>query len=206
MVAAADIGRDEVVEDGERRVLLRGVSWSAYVSLRESVKSPAVRMTYWEGALEIMTVGRTHEVRKTQIARLLELFCLERDIPLYGYGQMTLAKKKRKSALEPDECYRRDSDGEVPDVALEVVVTNPLLDKLEVYRNLGVREVWVFEAKRGVFELFSLRGARYESIAASEVLAEVPLDRIAHYAPEVDQHAALKAFRDELRVRASAPG
>src|SRR5215203_879475 len=99
MVAAANIGRDEVAEEGERRVLLSGVSWSAYVSLRDSVKSPAVRMTYWEGALEIMTVGRTHEVRKTQIARLLELFCLERDIPLYGYGQMTLAKKKRKSAL-----------------------------------------------------------------------------------------------------------
>lgn len=199
MVAAADIGRDEVVEEGERRVLLRGVSWSAYVGLRDSVKSRSVRMTYWGGALEIMTVGRTHEVRKTQIARLLELFCLERDIPLYGYGQMTLENEEQESALEPDECYRRDSDGEVPDVALEVVVTNPLLNKLEVYRNLGVREVWVFKAKLGVFELLSLRGDRYDPMTRSEVLAEVPLERIAHYAPEADQHAALKAFRDELR-------
>jgi hypothetical protein len=64
MAAAANIGRDEVAEEGERRVLLRGVSWSAYVRLRDSVKSPGVRMTYLEGALEIMTVGRTHEVRK----------------------------------------------------------------------------------------------------------------------------------------------
>ena len=124
---------------------------------------------------------------------------MERDIPLYGYGQMTLENEEQESALEPDECYRRDSDGEVPDVALEVVVTNPLLNKLEVYRNLGAREVWVFKAKLGVFELFSLRGDRYDPITRSEVLAEVPLERIAHYAPEGDQHAALKAFRDELR-------
>jgi hypothetical protein len=35
MVAAADIGRDEVAEEEERRVLLGGVSWSAYVGLRD---------------------------------------------------------------------------------------------------------------------------------------------------------------------------
>jgi Uma2 family endonuclease len=200
MVAATEIGRDGEKIDGERRVLLHGVSWSAYVGLRDSVKSRTVHMTYLKGALEITTVGRTHEVRKKQMARLLELFCLERDIPLYGYGSMTLENEELESALEPDECYRRDHDGEVPDVALEVVVTNPLLNRLEVYRNHGVREVWVFKAKLGSFELFTLRGERYEPLANSEVLPEVPLDRIAHYAPEVDQHAALLAFRAELRA------
>ena len=112
-----------------------------------------------------------------------------------------MENEELESALEPDECYRRDSDGEVPDVAIEVVVTNPLLNKLEVYRNLAVREVWVFKAKLAVFEMFTLRGERYEPLAQSEVLPEVPLDRIAHYAPELDQHAALVSFRSELRAR-----
>ena len=155
MVAAVEVGRDGEKVDGERRVLLGGVSWSAYVGLRDSVKSRTVHMTYLKGALEIMTVGRAHEVPRKQIARLLELFCLERGIPLFGYGGMTL----------------------------------------------GVREVWVFQAKLGSFELFSLRGGRYERINQSEVLPEAPLDRIAHYAPEIDQHAALVAFRGELRAR-----
>jgi hypothetical protein len=47
--------------DEEQRVL-EGVSWATYVMLRDSVDSPGVRMTYFEGALEIMSPSRAHEV------------------------------------------------------------------------------------------------------------------------------------------------
>lgn len=132
-----------------------------------------------------------------QIARLLELYCLERDIALYGYGSTTFRKEEKERGLEPDECYCRGSDREIPDIALEVVVTAPAIDKLEVYRGLGVREVWMF--RHGRFQLFSLRGERYEPLERSEVFPEVDLERIAHYAGQPDQHVALRAFRDELR-------
>ena len=97
---------------------------------------------------------------KKEIARLFELFCLERDIPLYGYGSMTCRREEKQRGLEADECYCRDRDGEVPDVALEVIVTTPLLDKLEVYRGLGVREVWIY--RNGRFDVHALHGQRYE--------------------------------------------
>jgi hypothetical protein len=61
-----------------------------------------------------------------------------------------------------------------------------------------VREVWVF--RQGAFHIFTLRGERYEPIDASQVFSEVDLARIAHYAEQADQHAALRAFRDELRA------
>jgi Uma2 family endonuclease len=169
--------------------------------LRDTVESRRVRMTYLKGWLEIVTNGRTHEVRTKQIARLLELFCLERDIPLFGYRSTTFRKEEAERGLEPDECYSRDHDRETPQIALEVVVSNPLLDKLEVYRGLDIREVWVFKAKLGLFQIFTLRGERYEAVVASEVLPELPLERIAHYAQEADQHEALKAFRTELQSR-----
>lgn len=51
---------------------------------RDAIESASVRMTYIEGTLEIMRPSRAHEVEKKQISRLLELFCLERDIPLFG--------------------------------------------------------------------------------------------------------------------------
>lgn len=180
----------------ERRILLHDVPWSTYELIRDAIESPAVRMTYLEGALEIMTTSREHEVNKKQIARLLELFCLERDIPLYGYGQMTFKKKELDRGFEPDECYCRGTDRLIPDIALEVVITHPLLDKLEVYRAFEVREVWVFEA--GAFKVFALRAGRYELIAASEIFPEVDLAAIASFALRPDQHAALRAFRDEL--------
>lgn len=181
----------------EQRVLLEGVPWSTYVVLRDSVDSPGIRMTYLKGVLEIMSPSREHEVSKTQIARLLELFCLERDIPLFGYGSTTFRKEERERGLEPDECYCRGADKEVPDVALEVVVTRGNIDKLEVYRGLGVREVWVFED--GEFSLFALRGESYVAIGSSEVLPEVDLAQLATFALEADQHAALKAYQNALR-------
>lgn len=198
MVAAASLFPVQAASvTEERRILLSNVPWSTYVVLRDSLDSSGVRMTYLKGALEIMSPSRGHEVDKTQIARLLELFCLERDIPLYGYGSTTFRREEKERGLEADECYCRDRDGEVPDIALEVIVTNPLLDKLEVYRGLGVREVWVF--KDGAFDVLVLRGDQYERAATSGVFPEVDLATIARHAANPDQHAALRAFRDELR-------
>jgi Uma2 family endonuclease len=177
--------------------LLHDIPWATYVVLRDTTDSSGVRMTFLEGWLEIMSPSRTHEVNKTQIARLLELFCLERNIPLYGYGSMTFRKEEAQRGLEPDECYCRDRDGEIPDIALEVVITAPAIDKLDVYRGLGVREVWVFSDAK--FQVFALTGDHYEAAAASRVFPEVDLERIAHFAAVGDQHAALQAFRAELR-------
>jgi Uma2 family endonuclease len=183
----------------ERRILLSNVPWSTYVVLRDSLDSSGVRMTYLKGSLEIMSPSRAHEVGKKQIARLLELFCLERDIPLYAYGSMTCRREEKQRGLEADECYCRDRDRNVPDIGLEVIVTNPLLDKLEVYRGLGVREVWMY--RNGRFDVHALHGEHYERIAASEIFPEVDLATIARYVTMPDQHAALRAFREELRAR-----
>ncbi|MES1179041.1 MAG: Uma2 family endonuclease [Myxococcales bacterium] len=183
--------------EDEQRILLSNVPWEVYEALRDAIESASVRMTYLEGSLEIMSPSRGHEVAKTQIARLLELYCLERDIPLYGFGSTTFRKKDKERGLEPDECYSRGEDKPIPDIALEVVATRGSLDKLDVYRGLGIREVWVFES--GAFRIFTLRGDHYEAIPASEVLPEPELARIAHFAELPDQHAALRAYRDELR-------
>ena len=191
--------RPRAAED-EPRMVLHDVPWAVYVMLRDGLDGPGVRMTYLEGVLELMSPSRTHEVDKKQIARLLELFCLERDIPLYGYGSMTFRKEEKQRGLEPDECYCRDADKEVPDIAIEVVVTHGQIDKLEVYRGLGVREVWVWEA--GDFRVLALRALGYEPIAASEVIPELDLQRLAHYVPQRDQHAAITAYRNELRDKA----
>jgi Uma2 family endonuclease len=183
--------------DDEQRVVLYGIPWATYVALCDAVDSPGVRMTYLKGCLEIMTLSRRHEVTKKQIARLLELFCLERDIPLFGYGSTTFRREEKERGLEPDECYSRGEDKPIPEIALEVVVSRGTIDKLDVYRGLGVREVWVFED--GSFRLFELRGEAYEPIEASGVLPEVDLVELARFAAVKDQHAALRAFRDALR-------
>src|SRR2546428_417850 len=83
-----------VASDEEQRVLLHNVPWATYVVLRDTVDSRAVHMTYLEGRLEIMVKSRLREVTTKQIARFIELFCLELDIPLYGYRETTWRKEE----------------------------------------------------------------------------------------------------------------
>jgi Uma2 family endonuclease len=195
MVAAQSLFPIEPAAD-EQRLVLSDVSWATYLMLRDALDETNLRMTYLEGVLEIMSPSRRHELENKQIARFLELFCLERDIPLFAYGSTTWRAENQKRGLEADECYSR-GERELPEIAIEVIVSHGSVDKLDVYRGLGIREVWLFEA--GVCTVLTLRGASYERIAASEVIPEVDLARIVHHAMRRDQHAALRAFRDELR-------
>lgn len=84
-------------------------------------------------------------------------------------------------------------DGELPDIVLEVIHTNPLLDKLQVYVGLGVPEVWLF--RNAAFELYRLAGDHYEWVERSGFLPELDVTLIARLAACEEQQEAL----DELR-------
>lgn len=185
-------------QDGEHRVLLNGVAWRTYSAIRELIDSPGVRMAFFEGVLEIMTPSRRHEGYKTQIARLLETYALERDVRLYGYGSTTFRDELRDTGLEPDECYvvGRPMD-EYPDLAIEVALTSGGLPKLALYERLKVREVW-FWTNDGL-RLYGLTPRGYEPLARSGLLADLDLELLARFVRHEDQHEAVKAYREALR-------
>ncbi|WP_437590407.1 Uma2 family endonuclease [Sorangium sp. So ce1000] len=199
MVAAAQLPfPSSTAPAGEQRFVLYSVPWHTYVRLRDELDTPGLRMTFCEGTLELMSPSTAHEVAKTTIARLIELFALERDVPLYGYGSTTFRREAKSRGLEPDECYCVGSTlNEFPDIAIEVVLTSGGLDKLPVYSGLGVREVWFWE--RDAFHIHALRGEQYEPIAASELIPSLDLVALAGFVRWPDQHEAVKAFRSWLR-------
>jgi Uma2 family endonuclease len=47
-----------------------------------------------------------------------------------------------------DECYCIGTEKEFPDIALEVIVTSGGVDNLEVYKRLGIKEVWFWQSDR----------------------------------------------------------
>src|SRR4051794_305229 len=76
--------------DVDQRVTLYNVPWDRYEMLREmSDDDTRLRMTYLEGTLEIMSPSNTHERIKTTMARLIELYGTEKDIPIHGHGSTT---------------------------------------------------------------------------------------------------------------------
>jgi Uma2 family endonuclease len=151
-----------------------------------------------------MSPSRYHEVDKTQLARLLEAWSEVAGVQLQGYGSWTLKDEREERGAEADECYTVGrvalDDEDRPDVAIEVVWTSGGIDKLEVYRKLGVREVWFYE--RGTLKFFALRGAKgstaYVEIAASELVPQLPCALLLGCMREPNQTAALRALRSAL--------
>jgi Uma2 family endonuclease len=194
--AAADLGLDQ-------RVFLHNVSWKQYERLLElRGDDPAPRMTYLEGELELMSPSREHETIKTMIARLLEAYALAKGIRLDGYGSMTMKSRPRARGAEADECYMVGGPKARPDIAIEVVWTHGGLDKLEVYRGLRVREVWLYRGGR--IEVYALRRNAYIRIPRSEVLPRLELAQLLRYASASNQTDAVRRYLKALRARRKA--
>jgi Uma2 family endonuclease len=186
--------------DADQRFVLYGVSWRQYVALREALdERSGVRTTYLEGTLELMSPSFLHEDLKKQIARLIEAWADENDVDLNGYGSVTLREELVKRGLEPDECYCIGRVQETPDFAVEVVVSSSEVDKLEVYRGLGVPEVWVW--KDGKLVVLRLVAGAYQQRARSEALPGLDLQHFVSFVREgASQSQVVKAYRAALRA------
>lgn len=188
-----------LAETREQRVVVYGVPWEAYCAIRLAFDRPSLRLTYLAGALEFMSPSDDHELLKTRIARLVEAFGDERDVPLYGHGSTTYRRKAKEAGLEPDESYVLGGERpEYPDVAIEVVVSSGGLSKLDVYAHLGVPEVWFWID--GGFRLFALGEKGYEAVAKSRLIPDLDFELLARFARRVDQPQAVKEYRKVLRA------
>lgn len=179
----------------ESRVRVR-MNWTAFETFLEARGDDGgTRITYLDGVLEIMSPSRNHELIKKNLARFLEVWALDFDVSMTGVGSFTIVDADEETGLEPDECYFLGParEGAPPDLAIEVVWSRPLLDKLESYRRLGVREVWVWE--KGVVTPWVLSASGYKRSRKSRLLPELDLSALARHAGQLDQHAALKAWR-----------
>jgi Uma2 family endonuclease len=183
------------------------VDWQGYEQLLAMRGESSVpRITYLKGLAELMSPSRYHEIDKKRFARLLETWSEIAAVPLEGYGSWTLKDEAADRGAEADECYtvRRvaTSDDDRPDIAIEVVWTSGGINKLEVYRKLGVREVWFYE--RGRMRFFALRREAddvYCEIPHSETLPELPLDVLLTCMQEPDQTSAVRALRAALAAQ-----
>jgi Uma2 family endonuclease len=183
----------------EQRVVLDGISWQQYGILLATLGNdfPNLRLSYLEGTLEIMTTSPEHEELKTIIAMLIEAYFLETRTRFHGIGSATFRKVAKQRGLEPDECYCLEQKKEFPDIAIEVFLSSGTVDKLEIYRGLGVTEVWFWENQQ--FSIYHLRSGKYDRVVSSELLPNLDFALLSSYVRPVDQFDAVMEFRDVLR-------
>jgi Uma2 family endonuclease len=200
MIASAELRDRGHARNEDHFVHLCGVAWADYERLLEiRGDHSAPRITYLEGTLEIMSPSAPHESIKSMIGCLVEVWCLERGIEFTTYGSWTVKNRRAKRGAEPDECY---VFGVVPapkrpDLAIEVIWTSGGIDKLDVYRKLGVPEVWCWDSGR--IQVYRLRGERYATTAQSVALRGIDLEHLVSFIGRPTTSQAIREYRRALQ-------
>ena len=184
----------------EQRVVLPSVTWQQYESLLATLGDyPGLRLIYLEGTLEIFMPSLEHEMIKKVLARLLERYAEEIDVPLHGYGSTTFRRQAKARGLEPDECCCVETLKELPDFAIEVNLTSGGVDKLAVYQGLDVPEVLIWQNDRLI--LYDLRGASYREAVHSHFFPNLDLQLLSQYVRPQEQPQAIKEFLRAIRLQ-----
>lgn len=180
-------------------MILPSVSWQQYEGLLSTLEDyPGLRLLYLQGNLEIFLPSPEHEMLKKVIARLLERYAEEMNIPLHGYGSTTFRLEAKARGLEPDECYCVQSLKDLPDFALEVNLTSGGVDKLAIYQGLEVPEVLIWEDKK--LKLFDLREG-IEVVTRSQFFPELNFSLLAQFVRPQDQPTTVKDFLVAIRTQ-----
>ena len=193
------------LDDHDHRVIVSGIEWDHFESILDRhADRPGTRLAYLDGDLDLTSPSLNHERRKTLVGRLLEAYADELELDVDGYGSWTLKDREVAAALEPDECYAigDTSPGgpRRPDLAIDIDITSGGVDRMEIYRRLGVREVWRW--RHGVIAVHVLGRKGYKLRTDSSVLPGFDTGALCTFlSREGSQTKIVRAWRAWLRDR-----
>jgi Uma2 family endonuclease len=147
----------------EERGVMRGVSWNLYDRLTDALRErSSVRIAFDGKDVEIMVVGPVHEGLGDRLGVFVGEVCDGLDLDSYGLGSTTWKREEVERGIEADLCYcfdlakvaicraaesRGTNDGAafpIPDLAVEIDISPPKIDRPGIYSKLQVLEVWRF--------------------------------------------------------------
>lgn len=191
---------------------LSGISWQTYETLLEELSDRRLRLTYNRGNLEIIASSPEHERFKKLAGRFVETLAEELDLRIEPFGSTTF-KRSKLSGAEPDECFyiynidavrgkkRLDlAKDPAPDLVVEIDVTSSSDNRLQVYTDLGVAEVWIYNGESLVIQ--QLQNGIYITSQTSQFFLNIPIPEIASFlqqAEKIDYLELVKVFRDWIR-------
>jgi Uma2 family endonuclease len=206
----------------EQRVVIHGVDWNFYEALVDSIPESANLHVDYDGRdLEVMAIGREHEITKKLLSRVAETAAEEFNIRYLPAGQTTWKRPELARGLEADECYyflpekltadqaalERHSqdiaDYPNPDLAIEVDISPPEVDRAGIYSALRVAEIWRLAGDRVIIERLTPQGT-YVAVDRSGFLP-LRAEEIRHWIFEEDwsdMPAWVRRLRAEMQKQA----
>src|SRR5213593_449658 len=196
-------------------LIVPGVSWEQYEDLLNDLADhPAVRVSYDEGTLQIISPLSEHELYKEFISDLARAFAEENKLVLEKLGSTTWKRRQLRKGTEADACFyvtnaqrivgKRKIDLNIdppPDVLVEIDTTNRSQHKFPIYAALRVPEIWRYDGR--YVEMYRLDNESYVKTDTSIILVGLSaslLEQFLELSKTQGQTEALRSFRDRVRA------
>jgi Uma2 family endonuclease len=196
------------------RVVINDVRWDTYERLLEDFEHHHIRLTYDRGKLEIMSPTKRHERFKRLMAKFVDGISRGFQMPVYSLGSATLKEVELARGIEADDWFYIQSEPLVrgkdeidlehdppPDLGIEIDITSTVDDRLPVYWELGVPEIWVWRADAVRFLHRRPRGKYVEArkSKAFPFLTPAILMRFLEQRNEMDETSLVDALVEYLK-------
>ncbi|MBA2277641.1 MAG: Uma2 family endonuclease [Chloroflexia bacterium] len=206
----------------EQRVTLNNVSWTTYESLlADHVDSSVPHFAYDQGMLEIVSPSTGHEETNRTLAMLVEVIAEELLINVRNVGSMTFKREDILRGFEPDTSFYIQSAPRVagkvqldaavdppPDLVIEIDVTSSSLNKLSIYAQMGIPEVWRYLPESDQVSILRLEEGAYAALNESPAFPSLTPDdlvRLVVASRSLQRIDWLKNVRAWVRAREVAP-
>ena len=197
-----------------QRVILKNISWQTFeILLTEMGEDRVSRLAYDHGTLEIMTPLLPHEHNNRLIHNLIVALAEELNLNLKSVGSLTCKRPDRMRGAEPDSSFYIQNEPLVrnnkeidlatdppPDLVVEVDFTSSTLDRLPIYADIGVPELWRYDEP--VIQIYQLFEGQYIPCTVSPTFANLPLTEIPRFLEEslkIGEIPMIRSFRAWVR-------
>jgi Uma2 family endonuclease len=188
--------------------VLHEIDWQQFESILQDLGDKRrSRIAYLNGVLEIALPIPESEKIKVLIRDFVQVLMDEMEIDFEGFGSTTFKHVDKLAGLEPDDCFYiqnnvamrgiRKLDMTIdppPDLAIEVDVTSKT--KFDVYRVLGVPELWLYDQ---TLKIYILRDGEYVESELSPIFGDIPIRDVIPQFLEMSlsqgRSTTMKAFR-----------
>ena len=181
---------------GSKRLVVPDLDWSVYETWVDSLpQCSPIRMAFDGSNLELMTKSPDHEKFRQLLGYAIFEIAKALNLPLASYGEMTWKRPAIDRGIEADQCYYMEPakiemaariKGKhpsrrmpPPDLAVEIDISPPEIDRRGIYAAMQVGELWRFDGQKLAIERLG-RDSRYRPVLASRLL-KVRADELTHW-------------------------
>ena len=171
-------------------------TWTQFKHLQQGYSGSLVRLSFFQGTVEVLLPGRSHERFAEIIGTLLTFFFWTKGITYFPDGS-TAQEQPELASIQPDKSYCFITEKSRPDLAIEITVTSGSINKLDLYKTLGIPEVWFWED--GSLAIYVLREGQYDRQDISNLLPtlDILLFKRCVLMGETDMNGAIDRLRTD---------